>query len=228
MKKLLICIAVLFTVALCFSCSSKSNQTEQKEVKEARPDSVLYKVSKECFDQIVWLKSTNDFVKNGSSSDGYRSWVRKALSFTDEENHIADSLFGFVPKDIYYIGQEYSIFKGKETDKTLAMVKKFYNIFYPLSDSVEVIGLWRLTSNISPQVDSRLFIYKKGSKLFCKENHEAGGEKIVALRKDGSKYYDTESSFGEYFLITGDVLRLFDKDGEYGGGSGYTITSLKE
>lgn len=225
MKKLLISLAFTLSLGICISCSQKP--TIKEETKAARPDSVLYKECVSCFDEILSIKSTPSFITNHSNDKAYRAWLKKMLSFSDDESHIVDSLYGFSPDDIYKLGQDYSIYKGQETDKTLRTVKILYTKFHPLPDTVQVIGFWRITSNVSPQIDSRILVYSKDSKYFFKENHEASGERVTKLRKSGNKYYDTESNFGEYFLIQDNELKLFDQEGEYGGGVGYTITSLK-
>lgn len=221
LSKILLCTALIF----CFSCSQKKATEEVSEI--VRPDSVLYAECVSCFDEILSLKSTPGFIKNPHDGRAYLNWVKKIQAFTDRESHIVDSLYGFLPNDIYDLGLDYSIYKGKETDKTLSIVKSLYTKFHPLPDTVQVIGFWRITSNVSPQIDSRILVYSKDSKYFFKENHEASGERVTKLRKSGNKYYDTESNFGEYFLIQDNELKLFDQEGEYGGGVGYTITSLK-
>lgn len=90
-----------------------------------------------------------------------------------------------------------------------------------------VIGRWRLTSEMAPDLNSTIVIYERADSCFCMETYDKGSTNIKLLRKEGNKYYDTESTFGEYFLITNGSLRLYDKEGEYGGGSGYTITTLE-
>lgn len=221
----LLCFALSLPLFVCSSCSQK--KTTEVVAKAARPDSVLYAECVSCFDEILSMKSTASFIKDPHEGPTYAYWVKKALSFTDEEKSIVDSLHGFSPEVIYDLGFEYTIHNGKETDKTLRTVKYLYTKFHPLPDTVQVIGFWRITSNLSPQIDSRILVYSKGGSFFYKESHEASGEKIVKLKKSGNKYFDTESTFGEYFLIQDDELKLFDKEGEYAGGVGYTITSLK-
>lgn len=90
-----------------------------------------------------------------------------------------------------------------------------------------VIGRWRLTSEMAPSLNSVIVIYENGDSCFCKETLDSGGSSIKSLRKEGNRYYETDSSFGEYFLVTNGALKLFDNDGEYGGGTGYTIQTLE-
>ncbi len=90
-----------------------------------------------------------------------------------------------------------------------------------------VIGRWRLTSKLAPTLNSIIVIYEKDDSCFCKETYDSGSSSIKALRKDGNKYFNTSSDVGEYFLVTNGTMRLFDDDGEYGGGDGYTIKTLE-
>ncbi len=90
-----------------------------------------------------------------------------------------------------------------------------------------VIGRWRLTSDLAPTLNSIIVIYEKGDSCYCKETYDSGSSSIKNLRKEGNKYYDTSSSVGEYFQVTNGTMRLFDDDGEYGGGDGYTIKTLE-
>ena len=90
-----------------------------------------------------------------------------------------------------------------------------------------VIGRWHLTSEIAPSLNSVIVIYENGDSCYCKETLDSGGSVIRSLRKEGNKYFNTESSVGEYYLVTNGTMRLFDDDGEYGGGTGYTITTLE-
>ena len=90
-----------------------------------------------------------------------------------------------------------------------------------------VIGRWHLTSELAPSLNSIIIIYENGDSCYCKETLESGGTTFKSLRKDGNKYYDTSSNVGEYFLVTNGTLRLFDDDGEYGGGKGYSIETLE-
>jgi len=90
-----------------------------------------------------------------------------------------------------------------------------------------VIGRWHLTSELAPSLNSIIVIYENGDSCYCKETLDSGGSTIKSLRKEGNRYYDTSSYVGEYFLVTNGSLRLFDDDGEYGGGNGYSIETLE-
>ena len=93
-------------------------------------------------------------------------------------------------------------------------------------DADSIVGRWKLKSELEPKLNSTIVIYESNAKYFYKETYDSGSDKTVELRKDGEKYYDVESSLGEYFLIDNNDLRLFDNEGEYGNRYGYSIIIL--
>lgn len=100
------------------------------------------------------------------------------------------------------------------------------NVFVP-ADAQTVVGKWKLRSNMAPELNSTIVIFERNDSCFYKETYDKGTSKTVLLRKDGDKYYDTESSCGEYFLVKDGKLSMFDDDGPYGGGVGYVLIPLK-
>lgn len=94
-------------------------------------------------------------------------------------------------------------------------------------DAHNIIGRWKLSSEIAPELNSAIVIFEKNDSFFYKETYDKGGSKTNLLRKDGNKYYDTESEMGEYFLISDGSLQLFDQEGEYGDGKYYSIKKLE-
>ena len=100
------------------------------------------------------------------------------------------------------------------------------DIFVP-SDAQNVIGKWKLRSDMAPELNSTIVIFERNDSCFYKETYDKGTSKTVLLRKDGDKYFDTESDYGEYFLVKNGKLSMYDNDGLYGGGTGYVIVPLE-
>ena len=110
--------------------------------------------------------------------------------------------------------------------KEQTQIKSDFSDVDPI-DAQNIIGRWKLSSEIAPQINSTIVIYEKNDSCFCKETYESGSSNTKLLRKEGNKYYDTENLFGEYFLVSEGTLHLYDQDGEYGNGKDYSVTTLK-
>ncbi len=119
------------------------------------------------------------------------------------------------------------LIRGTDSKSSQDTVSTEQNQASSLDIDGNVIGRWRLTSTLAPTLNSIIVIYEEGDSCYCKETYDSGSSSIKKLRKEGNKYYDTSSTVGEYFLVTNGALRLFDDDGEYGGGDGYSIKTLE-
>ena len=96
------------------------------------------------------------------------------------------------------------------------------------AEASSIIGRWRLTSELAPKLNSTIVIYLSGDKYYYKETYDTGSDKTAELRKEDNKYYDLDSSHDEYFQVEEDgSMRMFDSEGEYGNGNGYSIIPLK-
>lgn len=95
-----------------------------------------------------------------------------------------------------------------------------------VNDNKNYVGRWKLDSPMAPDLNSTIEIYEEEGEYYYKETYDKGSVKTVKVRKDGNKYYDIESTFGEYFLVENGEMHIFDNEGEYGGGKGYTIKPI--
>ena len=205
--------ALVTILAFVTSCS------QNKENIESEFDCLS--AAKSLYSELLEIKSSPSFNNNGFGSEQGKEWKNKYEILRNQNcDQLLMSELGIVTGDLETLANTYLSQNGKEDEYTSFIGSKFITNDSPikseakakLTSSIEktTLGIWKLYLKSRQNDFITLEIFSENGSFYYSKDGSKG--KVLALF-DG-KLHIPNNKYGEYYIIEGNTLKMFDSEGD--------------